>query len=867
MKKSFYFVLLTLIFMLLGMTHLSADTHDDLIISEYIEGSSYNKAIELYNGTGETIDLADYSIVSFTNGASQEPGDGYANELDLEGELDPGETSVMAHSDADQAILDHADVSGNSFVYNFNGDDAIVLFKHYNPDTRQGDVIDSIGKVGEDPGNYWGDQDNKTQDMTLVRDFSVTTGDRDVNDDYDPSLEWIAFYKDTFDYIGSHDEVEPPSDDVEEEYYRTVDRIVDGDTIHVNEPILGETTIRFLNMDTPETYHRDDYDEDLITEDANHSQKYHGEQASSYLASLIQPGDEVIIKVGEEPLDDYGRVLAEVIREEDGLNTNLELVREGYASTYFIWPIGPDETYQTYQDAVSEAKDNQKGIWSEDTPLMELPFVFRNRYDDDEFHRFVANSETGYYYQPDDWAEVPVEVRIFFEDELTALNEGYEPAFERDEPVIAEVRTAELGSNVLIEGTVTHIVESGGLTNYYVQDHTAGIVVRTGDLDASVGDEIQAAGVTEEYYGMLQIIASSAEVLAEDSTPIEPTFISSNEIGEDLEAQLVKLEDVEILSVNQHDDYQARDADGEFVIDNDAGFLEVGETYDELIGIVDYNFDEFKVMPRSEDDVIDDLPIQSIQSAREASLDTRVHIEGIITAAFYAGGKYNYYIQDDTAGIVVRANDFGTEVGDKVSTMARIEDYFGLLQLQPSDQNVELVEENVGVPEAQLITSDDIGESLEGQLVTIKNVTVEDVDGNHNYQAHDSEGSFVIDSDTDLVDTGQAYDAITGVLTYNFDEYKIMPRDADDIVEQTEFEFSSDYIVDLADELGNEEALNILEQELTEVIQTNGNTEQHIRSAIHHINKALVKYQNSGKDVFLKKIDHEINKLFKRQVS
>lgn len=856
--------MLTLVLALLPLTSITADSHEDLIISEYIEGSGYNKAIEIYNGTGETVNLDSYSLTTFMNGASFEPGDGTSNEIKLSGDLAPGETYVVASGQADQVILDLADLTNNSL--NFNGDDAIVLFKDYDANNRDGEVIDSIGQVGEDPGSYWGDNTNKTQDMTLVRDYSVTSGDTNATDEFDPSEEWIAFYKDTFEHLGSHEEVTPPDNEPEEEYIRTVDRVVDGDTIHVNEPILGETTIRFLNMDTPETYHQNDYDEDLILEDPNHSQKYHGDQATQFLSELLQPGDEVIIKVGEEPLDTYGRVLAEVVRKDDNLNTNLELVKQGYASTYFIWPVGPEETYQEYQDAVKEAKDNNRGIWSDETPLMELPFVFRSRYDDRALYRYVANSETGLYYLPNDWEEVPVDARIFFEDELTALNEGYEPAFER-EPIIADARTAPLGTNVTIEGTITHKLESGGQTNYYVQDHTAGIVVRTGDLEANVGDKIMASGVTEEYYGMLQIVDANANVIEEGASDIDPTLVTSSELGEPIEAQLVKMEDIEILSVNQYNDYTARDADGEFVIDNDAGFLEVGKTYDEIIGVVDYNFNEFKLMPRSEDDVLEELEVQSIQSARDADLDTRVHIEGVITAAFYAGGMYNYYVQDDTAGIVVRASDFGAEVGDKISAKARTEEYFGLLQILPSTDNISVVDKGVGVPEPKVITSDEVGEAYEGQLVTVKDFYVESDDGFNNYQAYDSNGHFVIDSDTHLVVEGQYYESITGVLTYNYDEYKVMPRSAEDVVEAQFLDFSAAELVEIANQHGNDFLLDQLESELQETVETNGNTEQHIKSVMHSVEKALIKYQNSGKDAHLNKIDHELSKLFERQAS
>ena len=42
------------------------------ILSEYIEGSSNNKALEIYNGTGAAIDLAagGYNIQMFFNGSA-----------------------------------------------------------------------------------------------------------------------------------------------------------------------------------------------------------------------------------------------------------------------------------------------------------------------------------------------------------------------------------------------------------------------------------------------------------------------------------------------------------------------------------------------------------------------------------------------------------------------------------------------------------------------------------------------------------------------------------------------------------------------------------------------------------------------------
>ena len=63
------------VLVVVGAGSVQADAATDLIISEYIEGSSYNKALEIYNGTGAAIDLnaGDYDIQFFFNGSTS-PG-------------------------------------------------------------------------------------------------------------------------------------------------------------------------------------------------------------------------------------------------------------------------------------------------------------------------------------------------------------------------------------------------------------------------------------------------------------------------------------------------------------------------------------------------------------------------------------------------------------------------------------------------------------------------------------------------------------------------------------------------------------------------------------------------------------------------
>ena len=95
----------------------------DLLISEYIEGSSFNKAVEIHNGTAGSINLGtgQYRLELYSNGSATASA-----HAALSGTIAAGEVLVLCHASADAAILAQCDVQ-NSSVINFNGDDALVL--------------------------------------------------------------------------------------------------------------------------------------------------------------------------------------------------------------------------------------------------------------------------------------------------------------------------------------------------------------------------------------------------------------------------------------------------------------------------------------------------------------------------------------------------------------------------------------------------------------------------------------------------------------------------------------------------------------------------------------------------------------------
>ncbi len=175
----------TILALLIGAS-LSAASHAELIISEYVEGSSYNKAIELYNSGSQNIDLSAYELKFYFNGNTA-PG----KTISLSGSLMAGETYVVAHSSSDPALANLAQLlNGGSW---FNGDDAITV-------EMSGTVVDSLGQIGVDPGSYWGTSSLKTQDMSLRRNGS--TADANAWDSFDPASNWTGSSIDDFSDVG-----------------------------------------------------------------------------------------------------------------------------------------------------------------------------------------------------------------------------------------------------------------------------------------------------------------------------------------------------------------------------------------------------------------------------------------------------------------------------------------------------------------------------------------------------------------------------------------------------------------------------------------------------------------------------------------
>ncbi|KGL64050.1 endonuclease [Polaribacter sp. Hel1_85] len=179
----------------------SGGAASELFITEYVEGDGgTNKAIEIVNLTGRTVNLSGYVLKLERNGASVWTTPLALNSGTVQS-IVPGDVFVVGNGDnsapelqpnsaanpTGQVDLVQPNIQDTAYgqPVNFNGDDAVALFKD--------DVlIDIIGVFGSSA--------NFAENVTLRRNGDISA----PNTTFDLQGEWTAFPENTFDGIGSH---------------------------------------------------------------------------------------------------------------------------------------------------------------------------------------------------------------------------------------------------------------------------------------------------------------------------------------------------------------------------------------------------------------------------------------------------------------------------------------------------------------------------------------------------------------------------------------------------------------------------------------------------------------------------------------
>lgn len=152
-----------------------------LIISQYYEGASYDKWVEIYNATDAAVDLgtAGYRLGLWSNASRElwKSGTAASASVALTGTLPAGGSLLVSHTSAALPSYATADIQ-NASVCNFNGDDSVILYTGETYDFAN--VVDAFGITNAT---------TVAANLSFVRTNTLTDG---VNTDFD-AVEWIQF--------------------------------------------------------------------------------------------------------------------------------------------------------------------------------------------------------------------------------------------------------------------------------------------------------------------------------------------------------------------------------------------------------------------------------------------------------------------------------------------------------------------------------------------------------------------------------------------------------------------------------------------------------------------------------------------------
>ncbi len=340
-------------------------------------------------------------------------------------------------------------------------------------------------------------------------------------------------------------------------------------------------------------------------------------------------------------------------------------------------------------------------------------------------------------------------------------------------------------------------------------------LVLFGDSIASLGrgDSVVIGGPVYEHYGLTEISpVTSVEIVSTGNDLPPVTTVNTGDIAtskadvEQYEAVMLRIEDAMVTDLHQYN-WSVDDGSGECFMD-DLGDITwepaVGDTVNSAVGVLWYSFSEWKLNPRDDNDldvgggggggdVLTCYEVQGQQSSSPYDGET-VTVTGIVVAGggeLY-GSSAQAVIMDAGGGAWHGLTIFGDDVsnlarGDSVTITGPVQEYYGFTEIS-FPTSVEVHSSGHTLPDASVVDTGDAGEEQwESVLVEVRDVeVVEEADEYGQWKVDDDSGELMVDDLGDYSYTaslGDTFSSIVGVLWFSFDDFKLQPRDDDDLTQ------------------------------------------------------------------------------------
>jgi len=177
---------------------------------------------------------------------------------------------------------------------------------------------------------------------------------------------------------------------------------------------------------------------------------------------------------------------------------------------------------------------------------------------------------------------------------------------------IADVQSGETCGDVTLEGVVATSEDFGDGTKstFFVQDPSTGdgvvVFVKNSAYDIAVGDVLTLTGSVTEYYDLTEVVIDDVEAIAKTgtSTPRPVSVTSAPSDWEPYEGQLITISDVEVTSEPNYGQVSTNYG-GLFIDDLFVRFeATTGTRFTSVTGVLYYSYEEWKLEPRSEADLV-----------------------------------------------------------------------------------------------------------------------------------------------------------------------------------------------------------------------------------------------------------------------